>query len=52
MVSLLIAPIIVKFPAVGSDGKLNIVVVLVGLVLAAAIVWGILQSKKPAVELK
>jgi len=52
MVSLLIAPIIVKFPAVSSDGKVNIVVVLVGLVLAAAIVWGILQSKKPAVELK
>ena len=52
MVSLLIAPIIVKFPAVNSDGKLNIVVVLVGLLLAAAIVWGILQSKKPAVELK
>jgi K(+)-stimulated pyrophosphate-energized sodium pump len=51
MVSLLVAPIIVKYP-VFADGKVNIVVVIIGLLLAAAVYWGITQSKKPAVEMK
>jgi K(+)-stimulated pyrophosphate-energized sodium pump len=52
MVSLLIAPIIVKFPAIREDGSVNLIVILVGLILAGAVVWGIVQSKKPAIELK
>ena len=51
MVSLLVAPIIVKYP-IYADGKLNFVVAIMAAALAAAIVWGITQSKKKAPELK
>ena len=50
MVSLLVAPIIVKYPMV-ADGKLNIVVAVIAALLLVAIVWGINQSKKKAPEL-
>ena len=51
MVSLLIAPIIVKYPIFGA-GKINIIVVVIALLLAAAVYWGITQSNKKAPELK
>jgi K(+)-stimulated pyrophosphate-energized sodium pump len=46
MVSLLAAPIIVKFT------ELSVGVVVVAIVLAAALVWAIMQSKKPAPAIK
>jgi K(+)-stimulated pyrophosphate-energized sodium pump len=51
MVSLLVAPIIVKYPMM-ADGKVNFVVAIIGVLLAAAVVWGITQSKKPAPAMK
>jgi len=51
MVSLLAAPVIVKYPMTGENG-LNIGVVVAAVILAAMVVWGITQSKKKAPELK
>ncbi len=51
MVSLLIAPVIVKYPIM-TAGKANIVVIIAALILAFAVYWGITQSKKKAPELK
>ena len=51
MVSLLVAPIIVKYPLL-ADGKVNYFVAIIGVLLAVAIVWGITQSKKPAPAMK
>ncbi len=51
MVSLLAAPVIVKYPILGENG-LNIGVLVAAVILAAMVVWGITQSKKKAPELK
>jgi K(+)-stimulated pyrophosphate-energized sodium pump len=51
MVSLLAAPVIVKYPMMGENG-LNIGVLVAAVILAAMVVWGITQSKKKAPELK
>jgi K(+)-stimulated pyrophosphate-energized sodium pump len=45
MVSLLAAPILVKYETLGVGGWIAVAV------LTAAIVWGILQSKKPTLEI-
>ena len=46
LVALIVAPIVVTYKNLGMGGWLTI------LVLAAALVWAILQSKKPAPEIK
>jgi K(+)-stimulated pyrophosphate-energized sodium pump len=51
MVSVLMAPIIVKYPLM-SDGKMNFVAIIAVVILLAGIVWGIGQSKKPVIEMK
>ncbi len=45
LVSLLAAPIIVKYPMISEDGSLNIVVALVAAVLLAGTIWAIARSK-------
>ncbi len=45
MVSLLAAPILVKYENLGVGGWIAVVI------LAAAIIWGIMQSKKPTAEI-
>jgi K(+)-stimulated pyrophosphate-energized sodium pump len=45
LVSLLAAPIIVKYPLVRTDGTLNFVVALVALALLSATGWAIMRSK-------
>jgi K(+)-stimulated pyrophosphate-energized sodium pump len=52
LVSLLFAPIIVKYPMMNPGGGLNIVVVVVVVLMLAATVWAITTSNKPAMELK
>ncbi|CAG0968079.1 K(+)-stimulated pyrophosphate-energized sodium pump [Anaerolineales bacterium] len=51
LVSLLAAPIIVKYPMVQADGSVNIVVVIVAVALLAATIWAIGRSKSPVKEL-
>ena len=51
LVSLLAAPIIVKYPIIQPDGSLNYVVALVAALLLAATVWAILRSKQSPKEL-
>lgn len=51
LVSLLAAPIIVKYPMQNADGGLNIVVVLIAVALLAATIWAIMRSKAPMKEL-
>jgi len=51
LVSLLAAPIIVKYPMMQTDGSLNYVVVAVALALLAATIWPISTSKAPVKEL-
>jgi K(+)-stimulated pyrophosphate-energized sodium pump len=51
MISLLAAPVIVKYPMMGENG-LNFGVLAAAIILAAMVVWGITQSKKKAPELK
>jgi K(+)-stimulated pyrophosphate-energized sodium pump len=46
LVSLLAAPIIVKYPLMGSDGVINWIVVGVAALLLGATVWAIMQSKR------
>jgi len=52
LVSLLAAPIIVKYPLQRADGSINFVVVAIALVLLAATIWAILRSKAPMPALK
>jgi K(+)-stimulated pyrophosphate-energized sodium pump len=52
LVSLLAAPIIVKYPIMRVDGSINFVVTLVALGLLAATIWAISRSKAPVKELK
>ncbi len=52
LVSLLAAPIIVKYPMQAVDGSLNIGVVIVAVALLAATIWAIARSKSPAAEIK
>ncbi len=47
LVSLLAAPIIVKYPIQNADGSINFVVVGVAVVLLAATIWAISRSKAP-----
>jgi K(+)-stimulated pyrophosphate-energized sodium pump len=51
LVSLLAAPIIVKYPMMRPDGSVNIVVVFVAVALLAATIWAIGRSKAPVKEL-
>jgi K(+)-stimulated pyrophosphate-energized sodium pump len=51
LVSLLAAPIIVKYPIVQADGSVNFVVVIVAVALLAATIWAITRSKAPMQEL-
>jgi K(+)-stimulated pyrophosphate-energized sodium pump len=51
LVSLLAAPIIVKYPMQNADGSLNIVVVIVAVALLAGTIWAIMRSKAPMKEL-
>ncbi len=52
LVSLLAAPIIVKYPILRTDGSINFIVVAIAVILLAATVWAILRSKAPMAELK
>jgi len=52
LVSLLFAPIIVKYPIQNADGSINFVVVFIAIVLLAATVWAISRSKAPASVIK
>ncbi|MFH1523460.1 MAG: sodium-translocating pyrophosphatase [Chloroflexota bacterium] len=52
LVSLLAAPIIVKYPMQNADGSINFVVIAVAVVLLAATIWAIARSKAPAKALK
>ncbi|MBE3118742.1 MAG: sodium-translocating pyrophosphatase, partial [Candidatus Atribacteria bacterium] len=47
LVSLLAAPIIVKYPIQNADGSINFVVVGIAVVLLAATIWAISRSKAP-----
>lgn len=51
LVSLLAAPIIVKYPMVRTDGSLNFVVILLACVLLGATIWAISKSKSSRVDL-
>ena len=52
LVSLLAAPIIVKYPLQNADGSINFIVVGIASVLLAATIWAILRSKAPMPTLK
>jgi K(+)-stimulated pyrophosphate-energized sodium pump len=54
LVSLLFAPIIVKYPLMKADGQIDWIVVIIALLLLAGTAWAILQSKReaPALEAK
>ena len=52
LVSLLAAPIIVKYPIQNADGSINFVVVAIAVILLAATIWAISRSKAPAPDLK
>lgn len=52
LVSLLAAPIIVKYPLMREDGSLNVGVVLVVIVLLAGTIWAIMRSKATVDVLK
>ena len=52
LVSLLAAPIIVKYPIQNADGSVNFIVVGVAVVLLAATIWAIVRSKAPMPEYK
>jgi len=47
LVSLLAAPIIVKYPIQNADGSVNFAVVGIAVVLLAATIWAISRSKAP-----
>ncbi len=48
LVSLLAAPIIVKYPLMDANGQINWIVVIIAAALLAGTVWAIGQSKKEA----
>jgi K(+)-stimulated pyrophosphate-energized sodium pump len=50
IVSLIAAPVIVKYPLIQNNG-VNIGVVVVVIVLLAGILWGIVTSKRPAPDM-
>jgi len=52
LVSLLFAPIIVKYPIQNADGSINFIVIAIAVVLLAGTIWAIARSKAPAAELK
>jgi K(+)-stimulated pyrophosphate-energized sodium pump len=52
LVSLLAAPIIVKYPIQNADGSINIVVVGIAVVLLATTIWAISRSKAPTPTFK
>lgn len=52
LVSLLAAPIIVKYPMQNADGSINWGVAVIALCLLAATTWAIFRSKAPVEELK
>ena len=54
LVSLLFAPIIVKYPLMKADGQIDWIVVIIAVLLLAGTVWAIWQSKReaPALEAK
>ncbi|HEY5270263.1 MAG TPA: sodium-translocating pyrophosphatase [Anaerolineales bacterium] len=47
LVSLLAAPIIVKYPIQNADGSINFIVVGIAVILLAATIWAISRSKAP-----
>jgi K(+)-stimulated pyrophosphate-energized sodium pump len=47
LVSLLAAPIIVKYPLRDAAGNVNIVVAIVAVTMLAATIWAIMRSNKP-----
>jgi K(+)-stimulated pyrophosphate-energized sodium pump len=49
LVSLLAAPIIVKYPMVQADGTINYTVVIIAVAMLAATVWAIGRSKSSTV---
>jgi K(+)-stimulated pyrophosphate-energized sodium pump len=51
LVSLLAAPIIVKYSMQNPDGSLNFVVVIIAVALLAATIWAISRSKTPIADL-
>jgi len=52
LVSLIAAPIIVKYPLMGANGQINWIVVIIAAALLGGTIWAIGQSKKeaPSVE--
>jgi K(+)-stimulated pyrophosphate-energized sodium pump len=52
LVSLLAAPIIVKYPIQAADGSINWIVIIIAVALLAATIWAIMRSKSPMKELK
>jgi K(+)-stimulated pyrophosphate-energized sodium pump len=52
LVSLLAAPIIVKYPLQNADGSFNFVVIGIAVILLAATIWAITRSKAPMQTLK
>lgn len=51
LVSLLAAPIIVKYPLVQANGSINFTVAIIAFCLLAATVWAIFRSKSSPVEI-
>jgi K(+)-stimulated pyrophosphate-energized sodium pump len=52
LVSLLAAPIIVKYPIQNADGSINFIVVAIATVLMGATIWAIARSKAPMPDYK
>jgi K(+)-stimulated pyrophosphate-energized sodium pump len=52
LVSLLAAPIIVKYPIIDAKGSVNFIVVIIAVALLGATIWAITRSKAPVKELK
>jgi K(+)-stimulated pyrophosphate-energized sodium pump len=52
LVSLLAAPVIVKYPVQNADGSINYVVIAVAVVLLAATIWAISRSKATIPDFK
>jgi K(+)-stimulated pyrophosphate-energized sodium pump len=52
LVSLLFAPIIVKYPLMKADGQIDWIVVIIAVLLLAGTAWAIWQSKREAPALE
>jgi K(+)-stimulated pyrophosphate-energized sodium pump len=50
LVSLLAAPIIVKYPLTNPDGSINLSVALISIVLLGATIWAIARSKSSTIK--